>query len=192
MPEEAGLTFRFSTWNVGGCDTTFLFSPEGNKLVGGPSALVAFQEVGRAKPGWHVRSTDKTRLLSCRQDEAWRGTGIGYNSDVWTVMRKKATKAGTWFRLRHLTTLQELWIGSIYISPSAPMIEHQGLLRDRDHLESLPASTVPVYLGGDCNAAAKWNRDIPLGESGKTKMMVDLLREFGFRPTTERTRRSSH
>ena len=150
---ESPLTFRFSTWNVGGSSTAFLSTPEGSRAVGSPSALHSRNEVGRAKPGWHVQEDGKTSLISHRHEDCWRGTGMFYHQDVWSVMRNKASKAGTWFRIRHLETCFAVWLGSIYISPSAPMIEHQELLRD--HLESLPPTALPVYLAGVCNAAVQ-------------------------------------
>ena len=96
--------FDMEYWRV---YADILATCEGDREIGGSSALLAVQEVGRAKPGWHAKTLENEGLLSHRHEDAWRGTGVVYQSDQWTIMRKRASKAGNWFRLTHLDSSRE-------------------------------------------------------------------------------------
>ena len=141
---------------------------------------MGLQEVPRAKPGWMWREIDKMGMWSYQHDDTWRGTGIAFHMDRWVVMRKLHCSAGCWFRVRHIQSGSEMWLGSVYIAPHEPMIEHQNLMRGM--LSSLPATTLPTALLGDVTAPIKWSDEptVPLGESGKCKMFLDVGAEFGF------------
>ena len=146
-------------------------------------SVVALQEVARGEHGWASRKDGKWCTVSYQGDVAWRGTGISYKTDEWAVMRRRATLKGTWFRLRHLQTQSECWIGSLYIAPHFSAVELQGLISQ--HLASLPATTLPVLLGADTNAGLKWHQGGEgspqgFGSDGKGKVLHDTLPSFGY------------
>ena len=60
-------------------------------------------------------------------------------------MRRKATERGTWFTVRHVDGI-ECWVGTHAAEVS-------------DHLQSLPATTLPVLLGCDVNSEVTWGLD---------------------------------
>ena len=68
------------------------------------------------------------RIVSFRPPEAWRGTGILFNPGLWTVMRKRSTSRGTWFRMRRVQDGTEVWVGSLYVPPSSPTRKHATVL----------------------------------------------------------------
>ena len=133
------------------------------------SSVVCLQELARGKDGWSDLYLDGWRLCSHRNADAWRGTGILFQKEQWVVMRKKATRRGTWFRLRH-TTGKELWFGSSHFAPGCTQHEHA--LQVHDHLEGLPPTQLPVLWGSDLNAEVSWGVNEfgeadPVGTNGK-------------------------
>ena len=119
-----------------------------------PLGAVAVQEVRRSSAGWSTEQIGKWMLLSHQGDSEWRGTGILYDGGCLGIMRRLFSSKGTWFRLRHLQTRQEFWLGSLYLSPSLTTLDAHGYLAE--HLNKLPATTLPVYLSGDTNASLLW------------------------------------
>ena len=95
-------------------------------------------------------------------------------------MRRLFSSKGTWFRLRHLQTRQEFWLGSLYLSPSLTTLDAHGYLAE--HLNKLPATTLPVYLSGDTNASLIWAKTdevtFPYGNESKPKMLLDTLQRY--------------
>ena len=121
------------------------------------------------------------KLVTHRDENAWRGVGIGFSEKAWTVMRRSKTECGIWLRLRHVSTGQELWVGSVYIKPDCNQAEHER--RVEDHLSGLPATHLPVILSGDMNAPFQWAHtpDRGLQASAKTGKTNQALNQFASR-----------
>ena len=151
-----------------------------------PLGVIAIQEVKRSVAGWTDDQVGKWSLLSHQTEDEWRGTGILYDSSSFAVLRRKASSRGTWFRLRHLSTGQEIWIGSIYLPPHLNTLDMQGHLIE--HCDVLPPTTLPVYLSGDANARLLWEQDahgiFPYGHDSKSKVLIDTLKCYDFHLVT--------
>ena len=115
-------------------------------------------------------------------------TGILYDQSCFAVMRRVASCKGTWFRLRHLPSAKELWIGSIYLAPSLTTLDMQGFLIE--HLDKLPATTHPVFFSGDTNGEFHWGLQedelFPFAHGSKGKTLIDTLQCYHFSITPPR------
>ena len=171
------------SWNTGGVNLDSL-----DLLVSSLRAIgeqhdafptvVALQEVSRGDVGWTVRKDKKWQLVSHQSSSCWRGTGLLFDSSVWVILRRKATEHGVWFRLRHLSTMTECWVGSLYIAPFYTTTYMQGIAVQ--HFRALPATTLPVLLGSDVNARVKWKLNeegVPCswGDDCKGRALLDVL-----------------
>eukprot|EP00439_Symbiodinium_sp_Y106_P041235 s4246_g5.t1 len=141
--------------------------------------LFLLQELPRVPPGWKTTPFGKWKVLGGRVDSQWRGTGLLYHCDAWTVMRKLQADKGTWYRLRQVHTGSEVWVGSIYLKPELSQDEHAVGLQD--FLNSLPPTSLPVVLSGDSNSEISWGEDegglaVPVGRNGKTLNLLHGLR----------------
>ena len=117
---------------------------------------MGLQEVKRGEPGWHAEKHGKWCVLSYQPEEGWRGTGVAFQETNWKVLRKRASSKGAWFRMRHLPTQYECWVGSLYVPPHYNTAEVQGFLLE--HFTMLPATTLPAFLCSDVNACIQWSQ----------------------------------
>ena len=107
-----------------------------------------------------------------------------FDSTSWVLMRKRSSSKGTWFRLRHVDSLAECWIGSLYIAPHYGMDDFHKYLQE--HLECLPPTSLPTYLGADVNAGISWHAEghldfVPCGTESKGRTLVEVLSAQGLR-----------
>ena len=98
------------------------------------------------------------------------------------MIRKKGHEYGSWYRLRHVNTQAELWVGSIYVPPHHGMVDLQTHVSGM--LSVLPACNLPVVLMGDTNAGLKWSsvegQGTAAGADGKGRVLIDCLASQGF------------
>ena len=120
------------------------------------NAILCVQEAARGKAGWQQISKGSWTTVLHRHTAAWRGSGIVFHEAAWRVMRKKATERGTWFRVRHVEGT-ECWVGTAHFTPGTTQPVHAAEVSD--HLQSLPATTLPVLLGCDVNSEVSWGLD---------------------------------
>ena len=178
------MPFTISGWNWGGVATDL--GPTALAAVDpglpSPLGLTAVQEVRRSSVGWSTEQIGKWVLLSHQVESEWRGTGVIYDPASFAVMRRLYSTKGTWFRFRHLTTKKELWMGSLYLAPSLNTLDMQGYLIE--HLDRLPATTLPVYFSGDTNAPLQWSLEqgdiFPHGSDSKARTLIDTLTCYGY------------
>ena len=89
---------------------------------------------------------------------------------------------GAWFRLRHIPTQTEIWVGSAYVPPHHSMLDLQANITDL--LSVLPATKLPVMLMGDTNAGLRWSKvagqGTASGADGKGRVLIDSLASQGF------------
>ena len=87
--------------------------------------------------------------------------------------------------MRHLSTQQEIWMGSIYVSLHYSTVDVQGFLEE--HFAQLPGTTLPTILTADVNAGIKWqqlgNIAVPHGGDSKAKVVIDTLMSRGLHIT---------
>ena len=99
-PENSDeLQFRVFGWNVGGSEIVDLQETV-RDFVGGikKEDLILVQEFPRAREGWSVERHRGWQCVSHREEHLWRGTGIVFHPDVWSIRRRIHARRGTWFR----------------------------------------------------------------------------------------------
>ena len=144
--------------------------------------LVLLQELPRAPPGWQQEVLGKWKMVGCRSDEQWRGTGIMFQPARWNVMRRLQAPKGTWYRLRHAQDGTEIWAGTVYLRPDLSQDEHAVALQD--FLKKLPATQLPVIVSGDSNSEIAWGSGdegaaVAFGRNGKTLGLLHSLESRG-------------
>ena len=144
--------------------------------------LVLLQELPRAPPGWQQEVLGKWKMVGCRSDEQWRGTGIMFQPARWNVMRRLQAPKGTWYRLRHAQDGTEIWAGTVYLRPDLSQDEHAVALQD--FLKKLPATQLPVIVPGDPNSEIAWGLGdegaaVAFGRNGKTLGLLHSLASRG-------------
>ena len=172
-------------WNVGGAALgdlpKALGEAMGCKLR--DDDIVILQEMPRAETGWRSHLLGSLNVCSHREENQWRGTAVAVSDKSWTVMRKLKSENGIWVRIRHLSSGQEIWIGSLYVKPDCNQAEHER--RVQQHLESLPATHLPAVLGSDLNSPFAWTlvKDKGLqavAKNGKSNQFLTQLASRGF------------
>ncbi|CAE7428891.1 unnamed protein product [Symbiodinium sp. CCMP2456] len=111
--------------------------------------------------GWNAKPIGQWKMVGHRVESEWRGTGVLFKKDSWTLMRRLKAERGTWYRLRHVQEGSELWVGSLYLKPELSQDGHAVAVRDL--LRALPTTNLPGILSGDTNSALSWGED----ESGE-------------------------
>ena len=93
---ENGFHFSLFGWNVGGCDISDLASAIKNATQRplATDAVLALQELPRAGVGWATEKQGSLQILSHRAEGAWRGAGVAFKSEVWSVARRVASGRG--------------------------------------------------------------------------------------------------
>ncbi|CAE7333489.1 pol [Symbiodinium necroappetens] len=133
-------------------------------------ALIVVQEVARQEAGWQTQHHDTWQALLHRDADAWRGVGLIFRPSSWSVMRRKTTERGAWFRVRHATGT-ELWVGTAHFTPGTSQAVHASQVAN--HLQGLPATQLPVLRGCDVNSQLSWSsgeygEGLPTAKNGKT------------------------
>ena len=176
------MPFSIGSWNVGGASlellpASLMGSDPGHRS---PLGLVGLQEVSRDSPGWNQTRVGKWTVLTHQNDTCWRGSGLAFDAQSWSVMRRLFTDRGTWFRVRNAQHGVECWIGSVYLPPHLATGEMQTGLQE--FLKKVPATTLPVYVTGDTNAAIKWSslNSSPYSGDSKGRALLDALLQHGF------------
>ena len=148
----------------------------------GSLEVVSLQEMARGEPGWHVHHEQAWTIYSHREVDSWRGSAVGYRSDLWTLMKKKQSPKGVWVRLKRIADGSEIWCGSTHFSQGATREVHAQEVHD--FVAVLPATTLPVLLGGDMNTPVRWcegTDGIPVasGPESKGDYMMGVFQSKG-------------
>ena len=144
----------------------------------------SLQEVPRVTPGWHEERKEGLAIHYFQSEEAWRGVGVAFPADKWTIMRKRACGRAVWFRLRRLCDGSELWLGSAHRSQGVASAVHQHEINQT--LRLLPATGLPTILGMDTHAAVGWTFQerqgaMVVGTDAKSNLMVGTLEYEGYK-----------
>ena len=104
---------------------------------------------------------------------------MAFRADTWSLTRKRKSDKGVCCRLRRVRDGVQLWIGGFYFSLKKAMLMKYTIL-----VQSLPATMLPVIVGGDANAEIKWGEgrsgDVqPYSPEQKGEYMFGVLRERG-------------
>ena len=83
-----------------------------------------YRSFSRRKLGWSVATQGRLQEVSHRSKDQWRGNGLAFDPVAWTVTGRRAAGKGVWFRIKHLRTSVELWLGSF---PSYPGVHPNGV-----------------------------------------------------------------
>ena len=123
-------------------------------------------------------------VVGYRDELAWRGVGVGFRSEEWLVMRRKAKGRAMWLRMRRKKDHMEVWVGAVHLGQGLSCRDHTREIEEA--MDILPATTLPCVLGCDGNAALRWvegpqGHVVPYGEDLKADNMLGTLSERGFR-----------
>ena len=120
----------------------------------GKDDLVLLQEVPRETEGWHHQELEGKPIVSHRRHHQWRGTGLWYDQAAWCVLRRLHSSKGTWFKLRHLESPAEIWVGTSHFTPGCSVGQYEQEVHD--HFGVLPCSASKVVYTGDVNTGFAW------------------------------------
>ena len=121
----------------------------------GSLEVLSLQELPRGEIGWSTMNVGPWQVVSHRCELEWRGSGVGFRSDSWCLLRKRQSSRGVWVKLRRLRDNAELWCGSVYLSQGASREVHAQEIHD--FMKIMPATLLPVLVGGDANTLLKWS-----------------------------------
>ena len=144
-------------------------------------SVVLIQEYPKGPQGWsETQVWDKFSLMSYQPHDGYRGTGIAFNTQQWTLLKRKATEHGTWYLLLRAESSKRIWFGSGYLSTGINKDAH--ISEVQTLLEGLPPTSEMVVLGADLNTRLDWAEDgedkVITSSAGKTQAMLD---HFGAR-----------
>ena len=183
---EAGAVSELlhATWNLGGCalDKGAAGLCELERLQGGAFDVVSVQELPRGETGWSFTEANGWHFHSHREESSWRGAGVAFRANTWSLMWKRKSDKGVWCRLRRVHDGVQIWFGSFYFSQGATKESHANEVHE--FVQALPATTLPLIVGGDANAEIKWGEgrsgDVqPYSAEGKGEYMFGVFRERG-------------
>ena len=142
-----------------------------------PDALLALQELPRAGPGWATEKQGLLQIVSHRGERAWRGAGVAFHTEVWTVVRRVAAGRGVWIQLKHLQAGAMLSVGSVHLTPGATHAQSKQEMAE--FMGSSPKGAVPAVCQCDANASIRWRvldgEVMPVGVDGKANEVVSQL-----------------
>ena len=152
----------------------------------GPLEIISLQELARDEQGWGCHQMGRWTVYSYRDSDEWRSSGIGFRSDLWTLMRKRQSGKGLWVRLRRIFDGAEVWCGSTYFSQGATREVHASEVHA--FMDAFPVTTLPILLGGDMNTPVRWAHgagDITeaSGPESKGDYMIGVFKSKGIRLT---------
>ena len=140
--------------------------------------VIGLQELPRVAAGWKTSDFEQWTVIEHRSDEEWRGSGVMFQRDRWTVMRRKACNKGIWIRLKNARSGMQVWIGSMRFTQGCT----QHAQEVGEALRCLPTTTLPIILTADANATLGWYQDkgelVPRGLDGKG---LRMLGQYGTR-----------
>ena len=150
--ELSFFEFNVFGWNVGGapldCLGEALLLHAGRRVRADDLFIV--QELSRRKLGWSVAAQGHLQEVSHRYKDQWRGDGLVYDPTAWAVVSRKAAGKGVWFRVKHLASAIELWLGSFHFTPGCNQIAYSEEVTG--FLSKKPRDGLPVIVQGDANA----------------------------------------
>ena len=93
------------SWNIGGTSlqnlptaiAQVMYQPSGSVSESDTwhkHMVVGLQELPRDTPGWKTDELEGWTLVQYRADDEWRGQGILFARDEWTVLRRKGLPKG--------------------------------------------------------------------------------------------------
>ena len=171
------------SWNLSGVDLVKL--PDCLRDVGRIHGLpfLNLQELPRGTTGWQTYHVGGWEICACQPADMWRGIGIGFDPTRWALLRRKISGRGVWCRFRSLFSSAELWVGTFHFTQGCTQDQHSAEVAA--FLSGLPATTHPVVIAGDMNAAVQWSVDkegiTPFGVTGKTLNMLGAVQGAGYR-----------
>ena len=176
-----------ASWNLGGVKLSSL--PKGIAEIERKSGfvlnLLSVQEVPRAEKGWDCIREGAWVIHSHRESDTWRGAGICFRADAWSLAEKRAASRGVWCRVRRTADGKHFWIGSAHFTQGATKDVHASEVYE--FIQQMPNTDLPVLIGVDANTPFSWSMQddtwIPLGTEGKGENMVGLLLERDVRLT---------
>ena len=177
---ENGFHFSLFGWNVGGCDISDLASAIQNaaRRPLAADAVLALQELPRAGVGWATEKQGSLQILSHRAEGAWRGAGVAFKSEVWSVARRVASGRGVWIQLKHMKFGSFVWVGSVHLTPGATHSQSEQEMSE--FLQGMPRGVHPVVCQCDANAGIRWSvqeeQVMAVGLDGKANGVLDQLR----------------
>ncbi|CAE6963578.1 unnamed protein product [Symbiodinium sp. CCMP2592] len=170
-------------WNVGGADISDLAKAvcEGIKRPMDPDAVVILQELPRGASGWCSEKQGLLEVVSHRSETAWRGTGLAYRTDSWSVVRRVARARGCWILLKHLKHGTSLWCATAHFTPGCTQAQYEGEVTN--FFEGMPKGSVPVVCQFDANAPISWNQFdgavLAVGRDGKANEALGQVESRG-------------
>ena len=148
-----------------------------------PDAILALQELPRAGAGWATEKQGLLQIVSHREEHAWRGAGVAFHTEVWTVVRRVAAGRGVWIQLKHLRAGCVNWVGSVHLTPGA--IHSKSEQEMAEFMRMSPKGAVPAVCQCDANAAIRWGAQddevMPVGMDGKANEVLAQLVKSRFR-----------
>ncbi|CAE7029602.1 Pol [Symbiodinium sp. CCMP2592] len=180
--------YRVVGWNIGGSDLHLLSKAVQDGTGSGmrQNDLALIQEVPREGEGWSFATFQGRRLVSHRDPQQWRGTGLWYDERSWCVLKKIGTLKGTWFKIRSLETDFETWVGTAHFSPGCTVQVYEEEVEN--HFRGLPTTAHRVLFQGDVNTGFLWQADATgttaIAKEGKGNILhkVCMERELSFLP----------
>ncbi|CAE7294337.1 unnamed protein product [Symbiodinium sp. CCMP2592] len=169
--------FSILGWNVGGAELGNL--TEAARLSTGQplhtSQLFLLQEVPRVQDGWSTWHQDAWTVCSYQHKDQWRGTGVMFCKDAWSILRRVPAGKGSWFKLRRLCDGFELWLATFHFTPGCTVdcfaSQVDAFLRKK------PAGKNRIVVQGDANAGLAWTQGEgtlqPSGRDAKALLLLD-------------------
>ncbi|CAE7854601.1 unnamed protein product, partial [Symbiodinium necroappetens] len=134
-------------------------------------------ELPRGKSGWSKWYQGSWVVLSHQPESQWRGTGLLFCKDEWSVLRKRPAGKGTWFKLRRLKDSSEIWVGTYHFTPGCTVdcFASQVDL----FVSQAPKEPDRLVVQGDANAGFGWTETSGQWEAvGKDAKALILLDRF--------------
>ena len=140
-----------ASWNFGGVKLSVL--PKGimeaEREAGCSFDLLSVQEVPRVEQGWSYVREGPWAIHSHRDSTAWRGAGICYRADQWSLVQKRAVSRGVWCKVRQAADGEHFWIGSAHLTQGSTKEVHASEIHE--FMQQAPGTGSPVLLGVDAN-----------------------------------------
>ena len=137
--------------------------------------------VRRGSEGWTVEHSKQWTTVAHRHPSVWRGCGLTFQSDSWTLLKRVSTRKGVWFKVRVREGSDSLWIGTCHFTPGCTVAQFEE--EAEDFFRGLPKNASQVVFQGDVNAAFGWVRDgaevTPVQKDGKGGILLKVLLERG-------------
>ena len=171
-------------WNIGGaCQADALQALRHSESVS--FDLVCLQEMPRRDVGWQTTTLEEFTVVQYRHDDQqWRGNAVCFRSTLFQVVRRKGCRFGMWLRLRHVSSLDEFWIGSSRLSTGVTSDVTAEEARELCRL--LPPTLLPVVVLADLNTKLRWTGSCGpegafLPTDARSSFLTSELANFGLK-----------